>query len=57
MSSFESKVDKLDIGKLKNSVVDFSNLSHAVKYEAVKKTEQNELVKKLILFRLLMLVI
>ena len=57
MSSFESKVDKLDIGKLKNSAVDFSNLSHAVKYEAVKKTEQNELVKKLILFRLLMLVI
>ena len=36
LSSLKSKVDKLDIGKLK-VILDLSNLSNAVKSDAVKK--------------------
>ena len=46
LSSLKSKVDKLDIGKLETTPVDLSKLSDAVKNEVVKKTEYNELVKK-----------
>ena len=42
----KSKVDKLDIGKLETIHVDLRKLSDVVKYEVVKKTEYNELVKK-----------
>ena len=42
----KSKVDKLDIDTLETTPVDLSKLSDAVKNEAVKKTEYNELVKK-----------
>ena len=45
--SLKSKVDKLDIGKLKATPVDLSNLSDEVKNNAVKKKEYNELVKNL----------
>ena len=39
-------MDKLDIGKLETTPVDLSKLSDAVKNEVLKKTEYNELVKK-----------
>ena len=41
----QSKVDKLDIGKLETAPVDLSKLSNVVK-NFVKKTEYDELVKK-----------
>ena len=44
LSSLESKVDKLDIGKLETTPADLSKLSDAVKDEVAKKTEYNELV-------------
>ena len=40
------KVDKLDIGKLEITLVGLSKLSNAVKTNAVKETEYDELVKK-----------
>ena len=46
LSSFKSKVHKLDIEKLKITPVDSSKLSNEVKHDVVKKTEYNELVKK-----------
>ena len=46
LSNLKSKVDKLDIGKLETIHVDLRKLSDVVKYEVVKKTEYNELVKK-----------
>ena len=42
----KSKVNKLDIAKLETTPVGLSKLSDAVKNEVVKKTEYNELVKK-----------
>ena len=42
----ESKVDKLDSDKLVPVPVDLSKLNDRVKKEVVKKTEYNELVKK-----------
>ena len=56
LSSLEHKVDKLDNGKLETTPVDSSKLSDIVKYEVVKNTEYNKLVKKLIIFILLILV-
>ena len=41
-----SKVDKWNIGKLETTTIDWSKLSGEVKNEVVKKTEYNELVKK-----------
>ena len=42
----KSKVDKLDTGKLETTPVDLSKLSNLVKNDVVKKTEYDELVKK-----------
>ena len=42
----KSKVDKLEIGKLESTPVDLSKLSNVVKNDVVRKTEYNELVKK-----------
>ena len=39
LANLKSKVDSLDIGKLKNTVVDLGKLSDVVKNEVVKKTE------------------
>ena len=47
------KVDKLEVGKLETAPVDLSKLSNIAKTDVVKKTEYDELVKKLMLFRLL----
>ena len=41
-----SDVDKLDIGKLQATPFDLSKLSNLVRNYVVKKTEHNELVKK-----------
>ena len=57
LSSLKSKVNKLNIVKLETAPVDLTKLSNVVKNDVVKKTEYNELVKKLMLFRLLILVI
>ena len=46
LSSLKSKLDKLYIGKLENTPVNLSKVSDVVKIEVVKKTEYNELVKK-----------
>ena len=46
LSNLKSKVDKLDIDKLAPVPVDLSKLSNVVKNDVVKKTEYNELVKK-----------
>ena len=43
----KSKVEKLDIGKVETTPVDLSRLSNVVKNNVDKKTEYNELVKKL----------
>ena len=43
----KGKLVKLDIGKLKTTPVDLSNLSNKVKKnDVIKKTEYDELVKK-----------
>ena len=57
LSSLKSKVNKSNIVKLETAPVDLTKLSNVVKNDVVKKTEYNELVKKLMLFRLLILVI
>ena len=46
LSSLNSKVDNLDIGKLGTTPIDLSKLSNIVKNDVVKKTEYDELVKK-----------
>ena len=45
-SSLESKLDKLDIGKLETTPADSINLSDVVKNSVVKNPEHDELVKK-----------
>ena len=42
----KSKVDKLNIAKLETTLVDLSKLSNVVKNDVFKKTEHDELVKK-----------
>ena len=42
----KSKVDKLDIGKLETTLFDLSKLNDVAKNHVVKKTEYDELVKK-----------
>ena len=57
LASLKSEIDKLDIGKLETTPVDLSNPSNEVKNEVVKKLLQMNLLKKLMLFRLLILAI
>ena len=54
--SLKSNADKLDIDKLENTPADLGKLINVVENDAVKKTVYNELVKNLMLFRLMMLV-
>ena len=42
----KSKVDKLDVDKLVPTPVDLHKLSDAVKYDAVRTTEYDKVVKK-----------
>ena len=46
LSNLKSKVDKLDVGKLESTPIDLSKLSSVVKNDIVKRTEYDELVKK-----------
>ena len=50
-------IEDLDIDKLKTVPVNFSKLSNEVKSNVIKKAVFDELVKKLMLFRLMTLVI
>ena len=44
--SLKSEIDKLDIDKLETAPVDLSKLRDVIKNEVVKKTLDDELVKK-----------
>ena len=44
--SLKSKIDKLDIGKLETIPIDLSKLGNVVNNYVVRKTEYDELVKK-----------
>ena len=46
LASLKTKVDKLDIDKLKPVPVDLAKLSNVVKSDVVKKTEYDKLVAK-----------
>ena len=46
LGNLKSQAHKLDIQKLETAPVDLSKLSNVVKIDVVKKTEYNELVKK-----------
>ena len=46
LSSLETEVDKLDIGKLASVPVDLSKLSNVVKNDVVQKTVYDKLVAK-----------
>ena len=46
LASLKTKLDKVDIDKLKTVIVDLSKLSNVVKNEAVKKTVYDKLVAK-----------
>ena len=47
LSNLKSKKDKLDVDKLVPIPIDLSKLSDVVKSDVVKKTEYNELDKKI----------
>ena len=46
LASLKSDFDRLDIDKLETTPVDLSKLTNVVKYEVVKKTIYDELIKK-----------
>ena len=52
LASLKASNDKLDTGKLKTSPADLIKLSKVVENNVVKKTVLNDLVKKLMLLRL-----
>ena len=52
LASLKASNDKLDTGKLKTSPADLIKLSKVVENNVVKKTVHNDLVKKLMLLRL-----
>ena len=58
LGSLKSKEDKLgDIWNLETTPTDLSKLSNVVKNDVLKKTDMKNWLKKLMLFRLLILVI
>ena len=56
-SNLSNLKSKFDIEKLETTPVDLGEVSDEVKNDVVKKTEYDELIKRLMLFRLMMLVI
>ena len=46
LSSLKNKLDKVDIGKLRATIGDLSELSNVVKNDVIKRTGSNELIKK-----------
>ena len=57
LASLKWEMYKLVIAKLENTPVDLRKLNDVVKNQVVENTLNNELVKKAMLFRLLILVI
>ena len=57
VTSLKSHLYKLDYGKLKTTLIDLSKVSVVVKHKVVKKTVYDKLVKKLMLFRLIILAV
>ena len=55
LSNLKLEINKLDIGKLETTPVDLSELSDVLKNKIVRKTVYDELVKILMLLRLLIL--
>ena len=56
-SNLSNLKSNFDIEKLETTPVDLGEVSDEVKNDVVKKTEYDELIKRLMLFRLMMLVI
>ena len=56
-SNLSNLKSKFDIEKLETTPVDLGEVSDEVKNDVVKKTEYDELIKRLMLFGLMMLVI
>ena len=57
VANLKSEINKLDIAKLETAPAELSKLSNVVENAVVEKAEYNELTKKLMVFRLLILVI
>ena len=57
LASLKSDIDKLDIGKLETTLVYLSKLSDEVKMKSLKRLNITNWLRKLTLFRLLLLVI
>ena len=57
LASLKSELDKLDMGKLETTPVDLSKVGDVVKDNVVKKTQYDELDKKVTLLRLLVLTV
>ena len=57
VANLKSEINKLDIAKLETAPAELSKLSNVVENVVVEKAEYNELAKKLMVFRLLILVI
>ena len=57
LASLKSEVDELDIVKLKPTPADLSKLCNVVKNNVVKKLNIMNCLKKIILFRLMILII
>ena len=57
VANLKSEINKLDIAKLETAPAELSKLSNGVENAVVEKAEYNELTKKLMVFRLLILVI
>ena len=57
LGTLKLDVDKLEIDKLITTPLDLRNLSNVVANDVVKNMTYDELVKKLLLFRLFILVI
>ena len=57
LTGLKSDIDKLDVDKLKIVSVDLYKLRHVVENDGFKITVCDELVKRLLVIRLLMLII
>ena len=57
LASLKQELDKLDMGKLETTPVDLSKVGDVVKDNVVKKTQYDELAKKVTLLRLFILTV
>ena len=56
LSSLKRKVDKLHIGKLETTPVDLNKVNNVIKNDLVEKLNMVNWLKKLMLFKILILV-